>query len=82
MVLMEGGGGGLVQRGAMHAAQDFLPAAASPLPSIMMAYQCIVRLETSVAGELCLNTYIFYVQVKRGDRGNKNILFRKGDVIA
>lgn len=76
MVLMDGGGG-LVQRGAMHAAQDFLPAAASPLPSIMMAYQSRVRLETSVAGVLGLKTHIFYVQVKRGGKGNKNILFRR-----
>lgn len=44
MVLMDGGGG-LVQRKTIHTAQDFLPAAASPVPSI---YQSRIRLETSV----------------------------------
>lgn len=47
MVLMDGGGG-LVQRGAMHTAQDFSPAAASPQPSIKMTYRRRIRLKTSV----------------------------------
>lgn len=54
-----GGSGGLVQRGTMHTAQDFLPAAASPLLSIMKAYQNIIRLETSVCAVECNNFAIF-----------------------
>lgn len=53
MVLMDGGGGGgggLVQMGTIHTAQDFWPAAASPLPSVMKTYQSRIRLETSVCG--------------------------------
>lgn len=66
MVLMDGGGGGLVQRGTIHTAQDFLPAAASPLPCIMKAFQSRIRLETSVCGVPSVITLLY-----AGERGGK-----------
>lgn len=76
---MDGGGGsgGLVQRGTIHTAQDFLPAAASPLLSIMKADQNIIRLETSVCGVQNVITL-----QSLGENGKKQQYILKCDVIA